>query len=153
MTPRHFFPCAVSLSGIYWEITGLPFDPGALLSKSLLFYFFYRLAESSSSKLHPEQCLILLYQCPITGPVAWQRGGPPISTTCTALKSKESALAARSRSSQGQREKQRERDRKRERDTGRVCGPMCRQLRPELESEAGPSGALLPREQCRRNEG
>lgn len=43
---------------------------------------------------HPEQWPILLCQRPITGPVAWQRRGTRISTTCTALKSKESGLAS-----------------------------------------------------------
>lgn len=77
--------------GFTMGLRGSPLTPGTVFSKSLP--FFPNPLQLSSHRLHQEQWLILLCQCSITGPVAWQCTGPQISTTCTALKSKESALA------------------------------------------------------------
>lgn len=88
-------------SGIYNEIMGLPFDPMGCVQREFFSFSLKRkkktLAHSSLHlslhRQHQEQWLILLRQCSITGPVVWQWGRLQISTTCTALKSKESALA------------------------------------------------------------
>lgn len=89
--------------GFTARLWSYPLTPGAVLCLFffliVFFIFLNRLTEISLRlfirRLHQEQWLILLRQRSITGPVAWQRSRPQISTTCTALKSKESALAER----------------------------------------------------------
>lgn len=108
MTPRWPFLPGYAEVGFTTRLWGSPLTPAAVFSEFSLFKKTKNKKKETHShsslhlslhlsvhRRHQEQWLILLRQCSITGPVAWQCSRPQISTTCTALKSKESGLAVR----------------------------------------------------------